>query len=41
VHAEDAVIDECSDGEAVEAVDEEFPEFDVVSSLACVGRLLH
>jgi len=41
VHAEDAVVDEGCDGEAVEAVDEEFPQFDVVPALAYVAPGLH
>jgi hypothetical protein len=41
MHAEDAVVDEGSHGETVEAVDEEFPEFDVVAAFACVGEELH
>jgi len=36
VHAQDFLVNEGSNGEAVEAVSEGFPEFDVVSSLALV-----
>ena len=34
MHAEDAVVDESGHGEAVEAVDEQLPEFDIVAALA-------
>jgi len=36
VHAQDLFVNEGSDGEAVEAVSEGFPEFDVVPALALV-----
>lgn len=36
MHAQDFLVNEGSNGEAVEAVSEGFPEFDVVSSLALV-----
>jgi len=36
VHAQDFLVNEGSNGEAVETVSEGFPEFDVVSSLALV-----
>lgn len=41
VHAEDAVLDERGHGHAVEAVDEAFPQFDVVATLACMGGCVH
>ncbi len=39
VHAEDLLIDERGDGEAVEAVGEGLPDLDVVAALACRGAL--
>lgn len=41
VHAEDAVVDERCDRQAVEAVDEEFPQLDVVPALAYIPTGLH
>ena len=34
MHAEDAVLDDSSDGHAVEAIHEGLPEFDVVAGFA-------
>jgi len=34
VHAQNFIVDERSDGEAVEAIRESFPELDIVSSFA-------
>ncbi len=41
VHAQDVVVDERCNWEAVEAVDEEFPQFDVVPALAYISPGLH
>jgi hypothetical protein len=40
VHAEDLLVDDCGDREAVEAVGKCLPELDVVPSLACAGSTL-
>lgn len=36
MHCEDLLVDDCSNGQAVEAVRESLPEFDVVPSLALI-----
>lgn len=41
MHAEDPVVDEGGHGQAVKAVNEQFPEFDVVASFAWVREGVH
>ena len=36
MHTENLLIDDCSDGKAIEAIGESLPEFNVVSSLALI-----
>jgi len=40
VHAEDLLVDQCGDGQVVEQVGEQFPEFDVVPAFALVLEAL-
>lgn len=41
MHAKDTVVDESCDGEAVKAIDEEFPELYIIASFASVKRVVH
>lgn len=41
MHAEDSIVDERCHWEAVEAVDEELPEFNVVASFTWVMVQVH
>ena len=41
MHAENSIIDEGGNRKAVEAVDEEFPQFDVVPSFTYLKRGIH
>ena len=41
MHAEDFIIDDGGNGQAIESVCESFPEFDVVSSLAFVVKAVN
>ena len=38
MHAQNLVVDQCRNGQAVEAVSENFPQFDSVSALALVVK---
>lgn len=41
MHREDLLIDDCSNWQAVEAISERLPEFDVVPSLALVVEAVY
>ena len=38
MHGEDLLVDDCCNGQAVEAICERFPQFDVISSFALVVK---